>query len=295
MRLLQLSTVLVADDLTSTSAGAMQTARAIGESAGAALHIAHVAPRESGIIASTGKRSESIAAMESSAARAGIRSSFTPHVLEGAATEFIGELADRVSADAIICGRRSSNAHVATERPLGGTAYAIITRSLVPCLAVGAPLTLPLRQVVVAIDYSEASRGALLVALSWASALRDRSGAAPVLTALHVHKGEGSEDGGRRERTVQHELDVLRRSAGDWAGVEVSGITRLGEHPVPVITELAASLRADLVVIGTRGLRDNGDGTLGSVAAAVLVEMTAPVLLVPPAVWRDHARDVDVL
>jgi len=293
MRLLQLSTVLVADDLTSTSDGAMRTARTIGESAGAALHIAHVAPRESGIIANTGKRSEAIAAIEETAARAGIRASYTPHVLTGSAAESIGELADRISADAIICGRRSAKSRVPIERPLGGTAYAIITHSLVPCLAVNIPLTMPVRRVVVAIDCSEASRGAMVVALSWTSALRGRDGTPPLLTALRVHDPSESDDS---KRLVDHELDIVRRSAGDWAGVAVSGVTRPGTEAASVITDLAASVGADLIVLGTRGLSPaaGGRGSLGSVSAAVLGAVKAPVLLVPPAVWRNYARDVDV-
>ena len=52
---------------------------------------------------------------------------------------------------------------------------------------------------------------------------------------------------------------------------------------------------AELLVLGTRGLSAQRAGELGSVSAAVLARAKRPILLVPPAVWRDHARDMDYL
>ena len=298
MRLLQLRTVVVAHDLTSTSDAALATAELLAANAGASLHLAYVAPPDTGMMAKGGRRAELIEEMAAAAKRAKFSGSYTPHVLEGAAPEAIASLADRVHADVIITGRRSARAGVPMDRPVGGTAYAIITRSIVPCLVVATPLTLPLQRVIVAIDCSEASRGALLAGLSWSSALRPRGAdsGAPILTALHVHDHDDeSEDRARRKRTVDHELDVLRRNAGDWAGVEVGGITRPGTDAVEAIASLASELDVDLVVLGTRGIGAAADGTLGSVSAAVLGHVRAPVLLVPPAVWRNFAKEIEYL
>lgn len=297
MRLLQLRTVVVAHDLTSTSDAAFQTAEALAVSAGAALHLAYVAPPSTGMMAQGGRRAEYVQEMATAATRAKVSASYTPHVLEGSAPEAIAVLADRVHADVIITGRRSARAGVPMDRPVGGTAYAIITRSRVPCLVVSSTLTLPLRRIMVAIDCSEASRGALLIGLSWSSALRERgASSAPMLTALHVHDDDGgSEARARQKRTVDHELDLLRRNAGEWAGVDVSGITRPGNDPVEAIAQLAADLRVDIIVLGTRGIGAATDGSLGSVSAAVVGRVSTPVLLVPPAVWRDHAKEMDYL
>ena len=294
MRLLQLNTVLVADDLAATSESALRTAAALRDGGGASLHVAHVAPADTGIVAKTGIRAEFKQAMADAAARARIGDDYTPHVLAGAVAEAIATLADRISADVIITGRRT-RAALPMDRPLGGTAFAIITRSLVPCLAVTEPLTVPVKRVLVAIDYSAASRGALVVGLSWASALRDRAGDAPLLTALHVHADDGSGDRGRWKRNVDHELDILRRTGGDWAGVKVSGITLPAGDTVGAIAEHARAMGAGLVVLGTRGANQQAQNGLGSVSAAAIGRVSAPVLLVPPAVWRDYAGDMDYL
>jgi nucleotide-binding universal stress UspA family protein len=148
----------------------------------------------------------------------------------------------------------------------------------------------------VAIDASEAARGALLVALSWASALRSSKAKEPdtTLTALHVESGETlSAADAHMKRTIDHELDVLRRSAGSWAGVSVEGATETNADPVKAITKYATDHEADLVVLGTRGLSADRALRLGSVSAAVTRQLREPVLLVPPSVWRDFARDID--
>ncbi|MGH7639076.1 MAG: universal stress protein [Gemmatimonadaceae bacterium] len=293
MRLLQLETVLVADDLTATSESALRTAAVLRDGSGASLHVVHVAPGGADIAARSGIRAEFLQSFAENAARARVGTEYTPHVLSGSVTDAIGTLADGISADVIITGRRGRGA-VPTDRPLGGTAFSIITSSLVPCLAVSEPMTIPLKRVLVAIDYSEASRGALLVGLSWASALRVRDGGNPLLTALHVHSDDGSSDRARWKREVDHELDILRRAAGDWAGVEVSGMMITADDVVSAITQQAASQDAELLVLGTRGRNPQKDA-LGSVSAAMLGRVQAPVLLVPPAVWRDYARDMDYL
>jgi nucleotide-binding universal stress UspA family protein len=297
VRLLQLRTVIVAHDLTTTSDAALETAQMLAADAGASLHLATVAPPNTGMMAQRGRRAEFIDEMAVAANRAKVTTPYTPHVLEGDPAEAIASLADRISADVIITGRRLPRNGVPMDRPVGGTAYAIITRSRVPCLVVTTALALPLHRVVVAIDCSEASRGALLAGLSWSSALRPRAGGeAPILTALHVHDHEReSEARAHQKRTVDHELDLLRRNAGDWAGVEVSGITRPGKDPVQAIADLASELRVDLVVLGTRGIGAAADGTLGSVSAAVIGKVRAPVLLVPPAVWRNFAKEIEYL
>lgn len=294
MRLLQLRTVVVAHDLTPTSDAALRTAAAFAEHAGASVHVAHVAPPETGMMAQTGRRSEFMAEIDDAAKRARITTPFTPHVLEGDPAAAMAALAARVAGDVIITGRRAPR--VPMDRPLGGTAYAMVTRSLIPCLVVTSPMSPPMRRTVVAIDCSEASRGALLVGLSWASALRGRADAGePMLTALHVHVGDGSAEQARMKRTVDHELDVLRRHAGDWAGVNVSGITRPGPDTVGAILSTVTELESDLLVLGTRGLGAAADKTLGSVSAAVIGKLQKPVLLVPPAIWRDFAKDIDYL
>jgi universal stress protein E len=293
MKLLSLNAIVVATDLTATSRGAMQSAGRLAQSGGAALHVVHVAPPGTELVARSGHRAEFMHEIAVAAADAGI-AAHTPHVLVGDAAAAIAEFADRVGASVVVTGRRRSDTPFRADRPVGGTAFAVITRSAVPILAVTEAMSLPVARVVVAIDCSEASRGAMLVGLSWASALRDRARDA-MLTVLHVHDHDRGLDMAAAKRVVDHELDVLRRSAGDWAGVHVSGVTIPGGEPVEEIARYASGLEAGLVVAGTRGVGRSAAGDLGSVSAALLSRVAEPVLLVPPAVWRNHTRDMDYL
>jgi nucleotide-binding universal stress UspA family protein len=291
MRLLYLKTVLVADDLVATSEAALRTGAALRDGSGATLHVAHVAPESTHMAAQGGVRAEFVQSMEDNAKRAGIGRDYMPHVLSGTVPEAIAALADRISADVIVTGRRT-RAALRMERPLGGTAFGIITHSRVPCLAVSEPIAIPLKRVLVGIDYSESARGALVVALSWASALRDREGKPPTLTALHI-SSDASASGAGRPQDLDEELETLRRGSGDWAGVEVSGKTISAEDAVSAIAAHAKASKADLVVLGTRGGIARSDAALGSVSAAVLGAVQAPVMVIPPTVWRDYARDMD--
>ena len=122
------------------------------------------------------------------------------HIATGEPPSSIGSIADKLDADVVILGRGRTNAAVMHDRPIGGTAYAVMSRSRAPCLAISEPLNLPIRNALVAIDRSDSARGALLVALSWVSALRGgRPGEEyPTLTALYVDPGRAMARPGAR-------------------------------------------------------------------------------------------------
>ncbi|MEO8337741.1 MAG: universal stress protein, partial [bacterium] len=141
-------------------------------------------------------------------------------------------------------------------------------------------------------------RGSLLVALSWSSALRKRTptGAGATLIALHVDTGaDPAGASARMERSVEHDVELLQRNAAAWAGVTVEGITVTHPDPVTAISQYAVDSHAELVILGTRASREHGESIWGSLSAAVTAQVSIPVLLVPPAVWRDHAHDIDYL
>lgn len=293
MRLLSLRTVVAATDLTPASDPAIKTALRLAGAAGAALHVVHVAP-SADLAADMTQREHYIQDVHAAVGRAGVAEhGHTVHILSGDAPTAISQLADRVVADLIILGRHRGGA-----RPwhgaLGSTAYEVITRARVPCLIITRPRDLAMQHVLVATDFSESARGALLMALSWASALRSREPGAsePEVLALHVsHETEAPDEPGSDPLT--HELEMLRRSAGDWAGVCVHGATQRADDPVAGIVEYAGHHAADLVVLGTRGVRPAAGSDLGSVSAAAVQQLDVPVLLVPPAVWRTFAHDLD--
>ncbi|MDB4887502.1 MAG: Universal stress protein family, partial [Gemmatimonadetes bacterium] len=77
---------------------------------------------------------------------------------------------------------------------------------------------------------------------------------------------------------------------GTWAGVTVDGETVTDADVIRGIASFTARHRPDLVVLGTRGLGVGPVGRIGSVAASVATSLDVPTLLVPPAVWMEHAR-----
>ncbi len=146
-------------------------------------------------------------------------------------------------------------------------------------LVAATELRLPLERVLAPIDGSEAARGTLGVAVTWAAALRPRQGST-LITALHV-----AGDPSRQEipREILGQVEWARGHAEYAPRVEVREQLVPGADPADAILHEADSGQADLLVIGTREATVRGDG-LGSVSAAVARATRCPLLLVPPAV-----------
>lgn len=290
MRLLRLRTCLVATDLDVSSDAALDSAARLSAATGAALHVVHVVSQSDDTLVRTGRSVLREQDVRRALDRAGVPSGDPRlHIIPGDARTTIGPLAGALSADVIVMGRRRA-ASPGKGAAVGGTATAVIRNTVSPCLVVSTPLQLPIDRVLIAVDGSEASRGALVVAVSWASALRSRAGAAPTVTAVHVDAGASARS--PAQAIVDRELDALRRDAGDWAGVNVTGVTLDHADPVAAITRYVTELDPGLVVLGTRALGRPTHPALGSVASAVTRDLSTPVLLVPPSVWEAYARDL---
>lgn len=150
-------------------------------------------------------------------------------------------------------------------------------------------------EIVVGIDYSALSTLALEAALDMA---RDRDARVHVIA---VAEGEGPRlpeelkaDGRQRfldeaERTLENYL------SRELAGLESQGVRVDRERildavdvgdPAERILALAEAVRADLIVVGTRGRRGLEHLVLGSVAETVLRNARCPVLVMRP---KNHA------
>ena len=293
MRLLKLQTILVATDLTETSVGAMVSAARLASAAGATLHVAHVAS-EQNESADADRRAEYEQAIGNAVDAAKTTTAAQTHLMFGEPPHALASLADKLSADVLVLGRRERTPKADSDRPVGSTAYACVTRTLVPVLVIVEPISIPLRTALVAVDASEAARGSLLMALSWSSALRDRSSTNGRLIIFHVDTGNpATEEAARLRQSAAHDADVLQRNAPGWAGVTVERITIKDPDPAAAISRHAMDSGAALVILGTRASADHGLSAWGSVSAAVTRQLSIPVLLVPPAIWRDHERDID--
>jgi nucleotide-binding universal stress UspA family protein len=294
MRPLALSTVLAATDLRPESDVALETAQRLARAAGAVLHVVHVEDPASSPASARSSAESAATRVGNALRRAGIRKSDAKvHVVPGPPADSIRAIAQVIRADVIVVGPHRETGRATGSPRLGGTARAIVAGATAPCLAVVSPLKIPLERVLVPIDLSDGARGALLVALSWASALRksmapERSTA---LTALHV-AGERHEGQPERTTVLEEELARLRRDAGSWAGVDIEGTTIVAwPSTADAIAEYGADRRADLIVIGTRGLAPEEATRLGSVSGAVVECSPVAVLLVPPSVWMAHVRN----
>lgn len=289
MKLLRLTVVLAAIDLDESSGDALDGARELARTADAKLHIVHVGP------ADAKQQDERKIAVERLLDRAGLSPADVPlHVVAGDPADAIRALSDKLRADVIVLGRH--RARSADGQRLGSTALAVVTNSWAPCLVLPGPMRLPLERVLVPVDMSDTARGALVVALSWASALRRAEKRAtaksdPVsLTALCVDSAMRAGDAtSEKQRVLNDELNRLRHEAGSWADVAIAGEVVASNDVVGSIAGHASEHDSDLVVLGTRGLGLDAVGRLGSVSLGVAGRIAIPILLVPPAVWNSYA------
>lgn len=275
MRLLRLRSVLVATDLGETSRPALRTGARLASLAEAELHLVHVANTAAAPGTHLLQEQLRLAAPDA-------REPASVDVSPGDPAPAILERAERIGADAIILGPHRRGAAVTGE--MGSTAASVVRGARCPCLVVATELRLPLERVLAPIDLSEVAEGALLVALSWATALRPRNGSAGV-TVLHVSPGPADP---ATEQGVQEEVARVRARAGGSPYAAIRAVIGANPDPAAEILRRAAEETVDLVVMGTRGAAGAASG-FGSVSAAVARATTRPLLLVPPTTWADHA------
>jgi nucleotide-binding universal stress UspA family protein len=276
MKPLIIRRILVATDLSSDMFPAVNTARRLSELTDAKLHVVHAIENVSDAATLDKRIAEWVAA-----AGGGLE----VRVLTGPPGPSITQEAARTEADVIVLGRHRNR----PGKP-DGTADRVVRTAHVSCLILPTELALPLRSVLVPVDITEAARGELNVALSWASALRARTAGrkdvSAHIDALHVQsESRRAEDEALRSRLHDVVTAVRERFAG-IAGVSIDEHVAFGDVPAAILAA-AEPPHADLVVLGTRGERI-ADDPLGSVSSEVVKVASGPILLVPPEVWRQN-------
>lgn len=293
MRLLQLRVVLAAVDLDDASVAVVEAARELAAAAGAQLHVVHASAGTNDSPAQADGDEGLRRILEAAGAKP---NEAALHRLHGDAVHVVRSTADKLRADVIVLGRHRERTtpHLDT----GSTALGVVTNSWAPCLVLSRPLRLPLERIIVPVDLSETSRGALVVALSWASALRGAlasHGSATAesvkLTALFVDRdGRAGHVPPDHVQALDDALSFLRREAGTWAGVGINGAIAPNSNAPAAIAEYAREHQSDLLVMGTRGRGLDSVPRLGSTSLEVTRMLDVPTLLVPPAVWESHRR-----
>lgn len=268
MRLLTLNSVLVATDLGESSWPAIRTAARLAPLAGASLHLLHVATQDASD-AESRLTEHFLRAAPDAAEPDSVR------VMLGPPAAAIAEHALQVSADVVVLGPHRRQA---SGGPLGGTAMSVVRAAPCPCLVAAAELRLPLERVLVPVDVAQGASGALLLGLSWASALRKQGGRTE-LVAMHVTEraDDAAASEGLRTLVVRAQEDA--RGA---ARVDVRERVIAGQDPAEEILREAASSSADLLVMATRGADRDGLGARQRVERG-LARDAVPPAAVPPS------------
>lgn len=131
---------------------------------------------------------------------------------------------------------------------------------------------MPIRRLVLAYDLEPGSRTALFVALEFAVGLE------AALHIVHVVPRASSNGDSKRSRAER----VLAAVADAGWGLDCEVTVRVVEHAdvVEAIVKEAATLEADLVVMGSRGRGSHALRPLGSPAEQVLRRGPCPVVIV---------------
>jgi nucleotide-binding universal stress UspA family protein len=151
----------------------------------------------------------------------------------------------------------------------------------------------PYRCILVAVDGTDTAELAFGHALRLAKHHRARLHVVHVVEAYRCAESFAGPD----EPDVAAALEALRqdgrrllteartRAAGAGVQVETALLQThaLTERPAAALAAEAGRINADLIVIGTHGLRNSERSTLGSVAEALIGNTTVPVLLLRPA------------
>lgn len=284
--------VLVASDLSESATPALRAAGALASLADADLHVVHAVegnepdggPRDRELEdARSGLRARLLQALPPSVRVA------SSHVAPGRAHEVILRRAEEVEADLLVIGPHRGRP--GTGEPLGATADELVRSSAVPCLIVHAPLSLPLRRILVPSDFSKAAQGALDVALIWAAALRmpSASGEETRLDVVHALGARGSAGGDEEaeaERRLREQIGAAERQTGSAGMMQTGAAVLRGAEAVDAILHFARDRRSDLLVLGTQGQSAAEAAPMGSVSSGVARRADRPVLLVPPGFWQ---------
>jgi nucleotide-binding universal stress UspA family protein len=296
----RIRSILLASDLSAGEREVLRSASALAALTGAELHVVHAVEPGGGDAPDgpgEGERlRESTRALEEQLRRAApdAAAAASTHAARGAADEVILRRAAEVHADLIVIGPHRTRSE--GEDALGTTADRLVRTSEVPCLIVREPVSLPLRQVLVPSDLSDAAVGALKLAFVWGAALRmpTASGGETALHVLHVLAPDdaGQDDAGR---ALHDHVQGAGERTGRASMVRVHEHVDESEAAADAILRFARAQGVDLLVMGTHGQTASRRERVGSVSSLVARRARCPVLLVPPAFWKARlARETEI-
>ena len=287
----KLDTILIGIDLTPSSLeAAAWTARTFAPRSRLILaHVLETRPILSFFSPSEAERKAEQIRAEVGERLAELRSDFGADRVEarfsdGSAGIELAKLAEALGADAISIG---ANREGIAGGLLGSTVSSLLGHAGVPVLIAHGMRDHAPRRILVAVDETERARSVL----AWSGALADRFDATGTVTTAIEPPGIpvdqtlfSSEEDFEKARTdvVERAQKRLRESMAA-ASVDLDrfdGKARYG-RPEEEIIAVARDLRADLIVLGTRGFTHGQALLVGSVSRRVIEASTCPVFIVP--------------
>ena len=281
--------ILMATDLSARCDRALQRATALAVQFGAELHIIHVVEEYF---------SDSVTAQHETAARQAIEQqvrdlpqskpfNVTPYVVRGVDYENIIRHAEEHSADLVVLGLHRYKTRQMFQ---GTTAERVVRHGRIPILVVKNSMLGPYQHALIAADLSSHARAAACMAARLVIP-------AGVVQLLHVtHRpfvgflGRGTQDQLLHEQQsevnaiLEGDIESLSNQLGE-AAPKFEVIFREGEVK-DIIRENIASLKPDLLAIGTHGRTGIAHAVVGSVAEDLLANPTVDVLTIKDTAGR---------
>ena len=296
--------VTVLESVSAAEDVAFKEALALAHWYEADLHVVHVGAssrgRQRGVEAIRDDLVERIGRATEASAMASVN--VIPAILAGRSVRAIADYTGRVAADLVVVGSkaRRSSGYLST----GSFATALGNAVKSPTMTVSSDRLprpdpgAPFRNILCAIDFSEAS----LLALSEALVLAQQS--AGTLRVLHVLNGfpyktvySGSrafrlidELPARIARVDRKVKSLIPPAALNWSDIEVATVAGAAHT---AIAAAAADWRSDLVILGLPRRSRLEQFLAGSTAHRVLRRTTSPVLLVPGPSAASLSRPAD--
>ena len=279
--------LLVGVDLTERSRNAFSRALVLAGAGGGSLTLLHVTSAElpQKLVAAHDSFATDVLEEHTLRARAEGVGSIAKVIAHGRDYEMIIEQARKDDSDLIILGTHRPSSVL--QDMLGTTVDRVLRLGGIPLLLARRKAEHAYASIVVAIDFSPASRRALEKVLRWFPQAR--------ITAVTAYGSPRrsllTNDDAARESVAETQRLALKgflaeivQSLGPGHAADVSRVVPLVQHgwAEDVILRTVEESKPDLVVIGTHARGGLEHAVLGSVAEWVLTEAPCDVLAVPP-------------
>ena len=280
--------LLVGIDLTERSRNAFSRAVRLASAGGGSLALVHVTsellPQK--LLAAHDSYARDVLEEHVLKARAEGVGRVEQSIVYGRDYEQLIEQAKKDRTDLIVVGRHRSSSVL--QDMLGTTVDRVLRLGGVPVLAVQRKAEEPYDSILVAVDFSPASRRALEHAVRWFPQARIAAITAygSPRRSLLVRDGAARQSVAETQRlALKGFLAEVAQALGPANAAAAGRIIPAVEHgwPEDVILRAVERGKPDLVVIGTHAHGGLERAVLGSVAEWVLVEAPCDVLAVPPA------------